>query len=265
MAKLALLSAFVGAAFGMVAAPAHACRGKDHCPTHREEADDDDDNDADDDDGGNSSTYHIRITGRVFHGIAADEAPEPPEPPPPPPPPPRPVRIRAPAYIPPPRVEVEAPTVVHTYSAPSEERIGVGARASEIHVGRGGPDAAGAGVLLRFRTRPVELELDVGRDEYLGGAARSDTRLGAGLYVPLVAARVAPFLLAGAGVNFSYFNATNEELHQGYLAGGGGVAFAASSRFTLDLDARYMLRQFFEGTAERDQAVEMRLSGIVYF
>src|SRR5215470_12422938 len=262
MAKLALLSALVGTAFWTVASPAHACRGKDHCPTHRDEADDDTSDD-DDDDGGSSSgstSYHIHITGKVWKGVA-DEAPEPP----PPPPAPR-VRVRAPAYVAPaPRVEVEAPTVVHTYSAPSEERIGVGARASEVHIGRGGPDAAGGGVLLRFRTRPVELELDIGRDEYLGSTARSDTRVGAALYVPLVAARVAPYLLAGAGVNFSYFKDTDEELHQGYLAGGGGVAFAASSRFSIDVDARYMLRQFFEGDRDRDQALEMRISGIVYF
>src|SRR5215470_8225250 len=202
MAKLALLSALVGTAFWTVASPAHACRGKDHCPTHRDEADDDTSDD-DDDDGGSSSgstSYHIHITGKVWKGVA-DEAPEPPPPPPAP----------------------------------------------------------------RVRTRPVELELDVGRDEYLGSTARSDTRVGAALYVPLVAARVAPYLLAGAGVNFSYFSDTDEELHQGYLAGGGGVAFAASSRFTLDFDARYMLREFFEGDRDRDQALEMRISGIVYF
>jgi hypothetical protein len=144
-------------------------------------------------------------------------------------------------------------------------------------VGRNGANAASGGVLLRFRAHPVEIELDIGRDEYFGDIARSDTRIGASLYIPLTSGRVVPFLVAGTGMNFSFFNATGDELHQGFLSGGGGLTFHASRRFALELDARFMLRQFFDDTAvvarqgitgdepERDQTVEVRLAGIFYF
>jgi len=155
--------------------------------------------------------------------------------------------------------------------------IGLGFRASTVHIGRSGPTSAGGGVLLRFRARPVEIELDIGRDEYLGDSTRSDTRIGANLYVPLAWGRLTPFLVVGTGMSFSHFGATGDELHQGYLAGGGGVSFPVARRFSLELDARFMLRQFFDDDAvvarqgidrdepSRDQALEVRLAGIFYF
>jgi hypothetical protein len=210
------------------------------------------------------------------------EARTPPEPPPPPEPPEPPRwRHRAPRAeaafpepAPAPSFELSAES--HSDGGPTSI-IGVGLRASTVHVGRSGDNTASGGVLLRFRARPVEIELDIGRDEYLGDMARSDTRVGASLYVPLTTGRVAPFLVVGTGMNFSFFNKTGDELHEGYLSGGGGLAFACSRRFSLELDARFMLRQFFDDTAvvarqgiggdepARDQAVEVRMAGIFYF
>jgi hypothetical protein len=171
-----------------------------------------------------------------------------------------------------------AATTVRFAEPEREPNIGVGLRASALRVGRNGPDAGGVGALLRFRTRPVEIELEVGRDEYKGDVARSDTRVGASLYVPLVPGRFVPFLVAGTGISFSYFAATGDELHQGYLAGGLGLSFAMTRRFVVAADARYMLRSFLDdravvaaqplqtsGDPTRDQAAELRLAGLVYF
>lgn len=200
---------------------------------------------------------------------APPEPPEPPEPPPPPEPP---------SYYPTP--EPSQPTAVYEVARPREPNIGVGVRASALRIGRDGPEAAGYGVLLRFRSRPVELELEVGRDDYRDGVARNDTRLGASLYIPLVQGSFAPFLVAGTGMNFSHFDETGDELHQGYVAGGGGLALKLG-RFVISADARYMLRGFFDAQEKidaqptvatnlnvdesRDQAVELRLNGILYF
>jgi hypothetical protein len=172
----------------------------------------------------------------------------------------------APAPPPPPAPPPsdDPPTTVYAGPPARDPHIGVGVRASALRIGRSGPDAAGIGALLRFRARPVELELEVGRDEYRGDVSRSDTRLGATLYVPLVSGRWVPFLLVGTGVNFSYSSVTGAETHQGFVDGGAGLALQANNHLVLDLDGRYLLRQTFEGGAG-DQAVELRLTGMVYF
>jgi hypothetical protein len=163
---------------------------------------------------------------------------------------------------------------MHAGAPARDARIAVGVRASAMHIGHEGPDGAGLGVLLRFRTRPVELELEVGHDEYGDGANRSDTRIGGSLYVPLVSGRLVPYLVAGTGMSFSYFKDTRDDLHQGYLAGGGGLSLALGARFVIGLDGRFMLRQFFDDQARVDaqplhgsdgQTVEVRLGGLVYF
>jgi len=255
---------------GLCGGPAFACR-------ENEKSEDEDDDDDDDDDDSprcergewsGPDVMHIRIHGPILT-TRVREAPRVAMPPPPPPPPPRaplPPRVAAapmpPPTPPPPSYEAPAATTVYTVSQPREPHIGVGVRASALKIGRNGPDAAGVGALLRFRTRPIELELEVGRDEYQGD--RSDTRLGATLYVPLVTGRWIPFLLVGTGVNFSYTGVTGDEVHQGFLAGGAGLGFQINERFALNLDGRYLLRETFEG-GERDQAVELRLTGMVYF
>ena len=304
MAKLCALTAVLSGTVLLLAADrASACPERDRCRHHAEDtadrdddedadadddvdegkvADTDDDNDGDDDSDSSGPGFHIRITGPI-RGTRVAEPPEPPEPPPPPRAR-RTVRVERVATAfsearPAPEPDFGGTTRVTSSADPSERRIGVGLRASTLHLNRGGPDAASVGVLLRFRARPVELELDIGRDEYLGDASRSDTRLGASLYVPLASGRVVPFLVAGTGLNFSYFKSTGDQLHQGYLSGGGGLAIECTRRFAIDLDARYMLRQFFDSNAlvaaqpessggganDRDQALEVRLSGVVYF
>src|SRR6185503_11785474 len=112
------------------------------------------------------------------------------------------------------------------------------------------------GVELRFRARPVELEFDLGVDNYDDDRARSDTRVAGTIYLPLVNARLAPYLLAGVGMNFSHFSTTGDELHQGFLAGGGGLALKLGSRFVISLDGRYMIRKFFDD--ETEVAIQLR-------
>jgi hypothetical protein len=259
MAKLVALSALLGAAVALQGRPVHACE-KDRCHqriTHvdTDDIDDDDDDDRDsddqdddddDDDRGGGPGFHIHIVGpiRGTH-VEARTPPEPPEPPPPPEPPRW--RHRAPraeAAFPeaPPAPSFELSAQSHSDGGPTSI-IGVGLRASTVHVGRSGDNTASGGVL----------------------------------YVPLTSGRVTPFLVVGTGMNFSFFNKTGDELHEGYLSGGGGLAFACSRRFSLELDARFMLRQFFDDTAvvarqgiggdepARDQAVEVRMAGIFYF
>ncbi len=228
---------------------------------------------------------HIVIRGPIVrYGYEARTSPPPPPPPeapePPPPPPPR-----GPAYVehtPPPRYEeAEAPpTQIYRTARPRERNIGVGLRASAMQVGRNGPTASGVGALLRFRSRPVELELEVGRDTY-NDLDRDDTRVGASLYVPLTQTSLVPFLVAGAGVNFSYFGHTGDQLYQGYLGAGGGLSLKLGSRFIISADARYFMRRFFDDemvvaaqslagssgdpAGVRDEGVEGRLVGVLYF
>jgi len=169
------------------------------------------------------------------------------------------------------------PTTVYQAPRPREPNIGVGVRGSALQIGRDGPTGGGMGALLRFRSRPVELELEVGRDRYQD-TDRDDTRLGASLYVPLVNGTFSPYLVAGTGVNFSYFGSTGDQLTQGFLAGGAGLSIRLSNRFVIAADARYMLRRFFDdqalvdaqplpgsGSDGRDEAVEGRLGAMFYF
>jgi len=217
---------------------------------------------------------HMVIRGPIlgFGGVLAEVPPPPPPPPAPePPPPPEP-----PAYYTP----MPETRIVHV-AEPREPNIGVGIRGSAIRIGRDGPEANGIGALLRFRTRPVEFELEIGRDAYNEGMAREDTRLGASLYLPLVSSRFAPFLVAGVGMNFASFDVSGDELHQGYISGGGGLNWRLGSRLSIGADARYMLRRFFDSeeavaandvfrtkddpSGLRDQAVEVRLNALLYF
>jgi hypothetical protein len=216
------------------------------------------------------------------YGIA--EIGEPPPPPPPEPefePPPPPEPPPAPAYPPPADYEYPAPAAVVSVSKPREYNIGVGLRGSTMRIGRNGPGAKGYGVALRFRARPVELEFDLGVDNYDDDLARSDTRVAGTIYLPLVNAKLAPYLLAGVGMNFSHFSSTGDELHQGFLAGGGGLALKLGSRFVISLDGRYMIRKFFDDESKvdmqnvtvtndephgmRDEAVEGRLQAMLFF
>jgi hypothetical protein len=223
---------------------------------------------------------HIVIRGPILGYGGVVHGPPPPPPPPPvaelPPPPP-------PAPTPPPYEEPPEPmpeTRVYAAARPRDPTVGIGVRGSALRVGRNGPEATGIAALLRFRARPVELELEVGRDEYTD-VAREDTRLGVSLYLPLVSNRFAPYLVAGAGMNFASFDLTGDELHQGYLAVGGGVSWRLGRRFSIAADARYFLRRYFDSdemvaandvfrtngdpTGLRDQGVEGRLIGILYF
>lgn len=281
MPKLGLLSLGAGLAAGLTFAPSPAQACREHCQIR----------------GGIRVALppfgvnvrwprgHIVIRGPILGFGVGDYGPPPPPPPPPmppmPPEPPEPPMPPEPPTYYTPAPAPEAPTAVYEVARPRDPTIGVGVRASALRIGRDGPEAAGYGVLLRFRARPVELELEVGRDSYQDDVAREDTRLGASLYVPLVQSSFAPFLVVGAGMNFSHFEETGDELHQGYVAGGGGLSLKLGRRFVLSADARYMLRGFFDaqdkidlqptlatnldGDSNRDQAVELRLNGVLYF
>jgi hypothetical protein len=164
---------------------------------------------------------------------------------------------------------------------PREPTIGVGVRGSAVRAGQDRPAAEGVGALLRFRARPVELELEVGWDRYGSDTDRRDTRLGTSLYVPIGGEVIVPYLVVGAGMNFARFGTTGDDLHQGYLAGGGGLALNFSRSFGISADARYMVREFFDrdelvakqpltvtpGVAfsKHDEALEFRANAVVYF
>jgi hypothetical protein len=219
----------------------------------------------------------IVVRGPILgYGVVAHDHPPPPPPPPPPPAPEVPPPPPEPAYT------YGGPVAsVHTQSRSRERNIGVGLRASALQIGRDGPAASCWGVLLRFNVRPVGLELEVGKDDYRDGVDRSDTRVGGSLYIPLTSTRMQPFLAAGVGMNFSSFPGTGDELHQGYLNGGGGLSLRLGSRFTIAAEARYMMRRFFDSEEKvaaqgvhvtndeprgmRDEGVEGRLNAMLYF
>jgi len=172
-------------------------------------------------------------------------------------------------------------TVVYGSTQPREPNIGVGMRGSAIRAGTDRPAAEGFGALLRFRSHPVELELEVGWDRYGSDTDRNDTRVATSLYVPVAGTVVQPYLVVGAGMNFAHFGATGDNLHQGFLAAGGGLALNFSRSLTIAADARYMVREFFDDDAmvakqpimidptvspdKHDQAVEFRANAILYF
>jgi hypothetical protein len=188
----------------------------------------------------------------------------------------------APAPMPPP-----VATVYGAPPPPPEPVVGIGIRGSAIHSGHDHPDAQGLGALLRFRARPVELELEVGWDGYGPAIDRNDTRVATSLYVPIVGRVIVPYLVVGAGMNFANFGSTGDTLHQGFAAGGGGLAVNFSPAFGISADVRYMVRHFFDNadivaynlaldhtpTAvyvappnnNRDEAVEFRANAVVYF
>jgi hypothetical protein len=148
-------------------------------------------------------------------------------------------------------------------------------RAGENHAA-----SEGVGALLRFRSRPIEVELEVGWDHFGSGTNRDDTRVATSLYVPLVGTVIQPYLVVGAGMNFAHFDASNDTLHQGFLSAGGGVALNLGKSLTIAADARYMVREFFDDDAslatnpitlqpgvveKHDEAVELRANAILYF
>jgi hypothetical protein len=162
-----------------------------------------------------------------------------------------------------------------------EPTVGVGIRGSSVRAGEDRPAAEGLGALLRFRSRPVELELEVGWDHYGSDTDRTDTRVATSLYVPIAGHAIQPYLVVGAGMNFAHFGGTGDDLHQGFLAGGGGLALNFSRSFTIAADARYMVREFFDDMTlvakqpimvdptispdKHDEAVEFRANAIIYF
>jgi len=159
--------------------------------------------------------------------------------------------------------------------------IGVGISGTAIRSGTDHPASEGLGALMRFRARPVEVELEVAWDRYGSDTDRTDTRLGGSLYVPIAGRGLQPFLVVGAGMNFAHFGTTGDDLHQGYLNGGGGLALNFSRSFTIAADVRYMVREFFDDASvvekqplvltpgvtpdKRDQAVAFRANAIFYF
>jgi hypothetical protein len=182
-----------------------------------------------------------------------------------------------------------APPAVVAARVEREPTIGVGIRGSSIRAGENRPTAEGLGALLRFRARPVEVELEVGWDNYGQGTERSDTRVATSLYVPIFGRELQPYLVVGAGMNFANFGTTGDVLHQGFMDGGGGLALNLGRSFTIGADVRYEARHFFDnadlvarqplllstgpGTTttttttanDRDEAVEVRANAIVYF
>jgi hypothetical protein len=162
--------------------------------------------------------------------------------------------------------------------------IGLGLRGTAVHAGSDHPSSAGIGALLRFRARPVELELELGWDTYNQNVARNDTRVATSLYVPIFGRELQPYLVVGGGINFAYFGGTGDVLHQGFLDGGAGLALNFSRHLTLSGDVRYAVRHYFDDIAvvarqplsvtvypgpvavsRFDEAVEFRSNLIVYF
>jgi hypothetical protein len=186
---------------------------------------------------------------------------------------------------PPPPAAYASPTTVVAAPRLREPTIGLGLRGSTVRSGPDHPAAEGVGALLRFRARPVELELEVGWDNYGNDTQRSDTRIATSLYVPIIGRVIVPYLVVGAGMNFANFGTTGDVLHQGFMSGGGGLAVNFNRSFALSADARYLVRHFFDnpdviarqplaitdgetttGTStRRDDAVELRANAIVYF
>src|SRR5262249_62135220 len=117
----------------------------------------------------------------------------------------------APVAAPEPSAGPPAPPPPATVVARRPERepsIGVGISGSVIRSGTDHPASDGLGALVRFRARPVEVELEVAWDRYGSETDRTDTRLGGSLYVPIAGRALQPFLLVGAGLNFAHFGTT---------------------------------------------------------
>jgi hypothetical protein len=174
----------------------------------------------------------------------------------------------------------EAEPFVAAAPEPRGPTFGVGLRGSALRAGEDHPAAEGIGVVVRFPARPVEVELELGQDRYGSGSDRRDTRLGANLIVPIAGDVLVPYLLVGAGMNFANFALTGDDLHQGYLTGGGGLALKLGSSFAISVDARYLVREFFDNDdvvyrqaiaiapaapEKHDEAVEFRGNAIFYF
>lgn len=217
------------------------------------------------------ATVHVHAGGGfVVHGGFAE---------PPPPPPPCDCHECAPPayYYEPPAEVVAEPPVMIVQPAPRRRRLGVGLAASTVDVAHGSLAGAAGDLLLRYRGRRTELELDFGHISYAGDIGREDTRIGAALHLNLVRGRrFVPYLLVGAGLNVIHQRGVPEPLGQGYLAAGGGLALRLSPAFSVATDLRFTARHAGDTTdptyhgprisvPAREGTAELRIAGVVYF
>ena len=148
-------------------------------------------------------------------------------------------------------------TAVHAQS------LGLGVRASSVRYEED-RHAEGLGALLRLRMPLIELELEVAHEPH-AASDRADTRAGIGLLVPIGTAGLRPYVVAALGANRVTAPSTDPVL-QGYLSIGGGLTLDIVSRhFSLGFDVRYTLRRAGGDRHDREEAIEGRVTGVVYF
>jgi hypothetical protein len=142
-------------------------------------------------------------------------------------------------------------------------QLGLGVRASSVRYEED-RHAEGLGALLRWRLPLVELELEVAHEPH-AASDRADTRAGLGLLVPIGTAGLRPYVAASLGANRVTAPAVDPVL-QGYLSIGGGLTLdIVSQHLSLGFDVRYTIRRAGGEIFDREEAIEGRVTGVVYF
>jgi hypothetical protein len=141
--------------------------------------------------------------------------------------------------------------------------VGLGIRASSVRYEER-QHSEGLGALVRLRLRVIELELELGREPH-ANSDRTDTRLGAGILVPLGIAGLRPYVVAAGGANRVTFPGL-DPLTQWYLSAGGGLSLdVLPRRLAFGVDVRYTMRRAGGDRFAREEAIEGRVTGVVYF
>jgi len=143
------------------------------------------------------------------------------------------------------------------------QSVGLGVRASSVRYEES-QHSEGLGALARLRLPYFELELELGHEPH-ASSDRADTRLGAGLLVPVGFAGLRPYVVAAGGANRVTMPGL-EPVTQWYVSGGGGLALdLISRRLAIGLDVRYTIRRAGGERFAREEAIEGRVTGVVYF
>jgi hypothetical protein len=168
------------------------------------------------------------------------------------------------------------PTTVAAVREP-QPTFGLGLNLSGKRID-GLPDGTGIGIVGRFHSpSSLDFELEVAQDKFAQGG-RADTRAGAGVYIPLFGEQFQPYLVVGAGVNFIHTDGSTgiSDVHQGYLAGGGGLALRFG-HLSIGGDVRFNVRELLDHKdsplqttdalfpQNKEQGWEGRVTGVFYF